>query len=257
MSGPKVFHVVTREELVARCEVLLRQLDAAIAEWMNACKGAADPHETKAVVSRREGLQKMLEEGRFSKLQEQARAEILFLQADAEARIERAAVAAARAMQNQRRAAHTARMLLEALGSPAATFQTTCAGSSSRENPLRTSKPQSLALSRSCPQLPPAHQQLTGSVRSLLSSGEMKNVPRWPIGWQSSPHSQRETFTCGSTSILPNFPALASTRHSSPREHRRFRANIRFVKRFWRTVSSLILHTPLKRSVNDPRGWLT
>ena len=34
MSGPKVFHVVTREELVARCEAHLRQLDAAIAAHM-------------------------------------------------------------------------------------------------------------------------------------------------------------------------------------------------------------------------------
>ena len=51
MSGPKVFHVVTRQELVARCEAHLRQLDAAIAEWTKACKrkGATDAHDTEAV----------------------------------------------------------------------------------------------------------------------------------------------------------------------------------------------------------------
>ena len=44
MSGPKVFYVVTREELVARCEAHLRRLDAAIAEWTKACErdGAAE-----------------------------------------------------------------------------------------------------------------------------------------------------------------------------------------------------------------------
>jgi hypothetical protein len=115
MSGPKVFHVVTREELVARCEARLRQFDAAVAEWINACKGAGDAHDTEAVASRREALGRMLKEGRFSELQRQVRAEISFLQADTEARIERAAAAAAQAMQNRRRISHTARMLLEAL----------------------------------------------------------------------------------------------------------------------------------------------
>src|SRR5262249_48735222 len=38
MSGPKVFYVVTREELVARCEAQLRLLDAAIAEWKRTCE---------------------------------------------------------------------------------------------------------------------------------------------------------------------------------------------------------------------------
>lgn len=56
MSGPKVFHVVTREELVARCEAHLRRLDAAIAEWTKACvrSGAADAKAAEAVVERRE-----------------------------------------------------------------------------------------------------------------------------------------------------------------------------------------------------------
>ena len=118
MSGPKVFHVVTREELVARCEVHLRQLDAAIAEWTKACKhkGAADAHDTEAVASRRDALRRMLKDERFSELQKQVPAELSFLRTDAQARIERAAAAAAQVMQNRRRTAHTARTLLEALG---------------------------------------------------------------------------------------------------------------------------------------------
>jgi hypothetical protein len=95
MSGPKVFHVVTREELVARCEAHLRQLDAAIAEWTKACKhkGAADAHDTEAVASRRDALRRMLKDGRFSELQKQVPVELSFLRADAQARIKRAAAA--------------------------------------------------------------------------------------------------------------------------------------------------------------------
>src|SRR3954470_13989065 len=46
MSGPKVFNVVTREELIARCEADLRRLDSTIAEWTQTCEraGAADSH---------------------------------------------------------------------------------------------------------------------------------------------------------------------------------------------------------------------
>ena len=117
MSGPKVFHVVTREELVARCEAHLRQLDAAIAEWTKACKrnGARDVQATEAVASRRDELRLMLKEDRFSELQQQVQVEISFLRADAQARIERAVAAAAQLMQNRRRTARTARMLLDAL----------------------------------------------------------------------------------------------------------------------------------------------
>jgi hypothetical protein len=117
MSGPKVFHVVTREELVARCEAHLRQLDVAIAEWTEACKrnGAGDAQDAKAVASRRDALRRILEKDRFFELQKQVQAEISFLRADAQARIERAVTAAAQVMQNGRRAARTAQMLLDAL----------------------------------------------------------------------------------------------------------------------------------------------
>lgn len=117
MSGPKVFHVVTREELVARCEAHLRRLDAAIAEWTKTCKrsGVMDAEVAEQNAARRDALRRMLNEDRFTELQKQVPAEISFLRSDAQTRVERAAVAAAQAMQNRRRAARTARMLLEAL----------------------------------------------------------------------------------------------------------------------------------------------
>jgi len=117
MSGPKVFHVVTREELVARCEAHLRRLDAAIAEWTKACErgGALDTKVAEQTAARRDALRRMLNEDRFTELQKQAPAEISFLRSDAQTRVEQTAAAAAQAMQNRRRAARNARMLLEAL----------------------------------------------------------------------------------------------------------------------------------------------
>src|SRR3954453_9387664 len=107
MSGPKVFQVVTREELVARCEAHLRRLDAAIAEWTKACErgGALDTKVAEQTTARRDALRGMLNEDRFTELQKQVLAEISFLRSDAQPRVERAAAAAAQAMQNRRRAA--------------------------------------------------------------------------------------------------------------------------------------------------------
>jgi hypothetical protein len=117
MSGPKVFYVVTREELVARCEADLRRLGAAIAEWSNVCARtcAAEAGTAEAVAARRNKLRQMLKEDRFTELQKQVVAEMSFLQSDGQTRMERAATAAAQAIQNQRRTARTARALLEAL----------------------------------------------------------------------------------------------------------------------------------------------
>jgi hypothetical protein len=117
MSGPKVFYVVTREEMVARCEAQLRLLDAAIAEWKKACElnNAGSAKEIDDVAARRSALRGLLSAERFADLQKQVAAEISFLHADAQHRLERAAAAAAEARQRRRRTERTARMLLEAL----------------------------------------------------------------------------------------------------------------------------------------------
>jgi hypothetical protein len=117
MSGPKVFYVVTREELLARCEAQLRLLDAAIAEWKRTCElnGAGSAKEIDDVAARRSALRGLLSAERFAELQKQVAAEISFLRADAQHRLERAAAAAAEARQARRRTERTARMLLEAL----------------------------------------------------------------------------------------------------------------------------------------------
>lgn len=117
MSGPKVVRVVTREEIIARCESQLRQVDAAMEEWRRACERnhALDAQALAAVQERRQSLQRMLTEDRFSELQKQIPAELDFLKSDAQTRTARAAQAAAQALQARRRVSNAARMLREEL----------------------------------------------------------------------------------------------------------------------------------------------
>lgn len=91
MSGPKVVRVITREELVAAGESLLRRLDAALAEWERACTAVGvSPADQKASKDRRNALEQMLRADRFSEFAQAAVAEIDFLDADAGRRRERA-----------------------------------------------------------------------------------------------------------------------------------------------------------------------
>jgi hypothetical protein len=117
MSGPKVFYIVTRGELIARGEAQLRLLDAAIAEWKRTCErsGAGSAKEMDDVAARRSALRGILSDERFAELQKQVTAEISFLRADTRDRLERAAAAGAEVRQARRRTERTARMLLEAL----------------------------------------------------------------------------------------------------------------------------------------------
>lgn len=118
MSGPKVFRVVTREEVIATCQGHLARIDAAVAEWMQAARkrGAASPSEIEAVQARQRELHRLLAEDRFVELQKHAPAEISFLQSDVQTRRERAAAAEVEARQARRRADRTAQMLLRELG---------------------------------------------------------------------------------------------------------------------------------------------
>jgi hypothetical protein len=117
MSGPKVFYVVTREELIARSEAQLKLLDAAIAEWKRTCQrtGVGSEMEIDEVAARRSALQGLLLADRFAELRTQLAAEISFLHNDAQHRLERAAAAATEARQARPRTERTARMLLDAL----------------------------------------------------------------------------------------------------------------------------------------------
>ncbi|TMI99577.1 MAG: hypothetical protein E6G97_21925 [Alphaproteobacteria bacterium] len=117
MSGPKVFRVVTREEIIAICQGHLARVDAAAGEWMQAAqlRGAASLGDMEAVRNRQKALHRLLAEDRFTELQKQAPLEVTFLQSDAQARRDRAAAAEVEARQAKRRASRTAEMLLQEL----------------------------------------------------------------------------------------------------------------------------------------------
>ena len=91
MSGPKVVRVVTREELVAAGEAMLRRLDAAVAQWEKDCTAmsVSVPEQTE-FIDRRNALELALRADKFLEFARAAAAEIDFLETDASRRRERA-----------------------------------------------------------------------------------------------------------------------------------------------------------------------
>lgn len=113
MSGPKVVRVVTREELVAAGEALLRRLDAALAEWEKACAATgASADDRKACEDRRNSLERVLRNDKFSEFGIAVTAEIDFLEANASRRRERAAQARAQERARLERGQEVAAVLL-------------------------------------------------------------------------------------------------------------------------------------------------
>lgn len=113
MSGPKVVRVVTREELVAAGESLLRRLDAALSEWERACAAAGiSPADQDASRDRRDALEHMLRADRFGEFGQAVVAEIGFLESDATRRRERAAQARAQERARLTSGRELARVLL-------------------------------------------------------------------------------------------------------------------------------------------------
>ncbi|MCC8936019.1 hypothetical protein H8A99_05810 [Bradyrhizobium sp. Arg68] len=117
MSGPKAFRIVTRAEIIAICRRNLARLDAAIESWTSAGRrnGTIEQKDMDKVRARRNELHRLLEADRFIELQKQVAAEIAFLQADSERRIERAAEMAARSKRDLRRSKVAAEALLQRL----------------------------------------------------------------------------------------------------------------------------------------------
>jgi len=117
MSGPKAFRIVTRAEIIAICQRNLARLDAAIESWTSAGRRneTIEQKDIDKVIVRRDELRRLLEADRFIELQKQVAAEIAFLQADSERRVERAAEMAARSNRELRRSKAAAEALLERL----------------------------------------------------------------------------------------------------------------------------------------------
>ena len=247
MSGPKVFHVVTREELVARCEAHLRQLDAAIAEWTKACKrkGAADAQDTEAVASRRDALRRMLKEGPLFRTPEAGSGGNI-VPAGGRASADRAGggrcgTGHAEPAPNRPHGAHAA-------------------GSSREVRPQRSRRPppgpridrircqpgsrHSACIRASGPGCRQRCGNRPATRTGFPARARRKTCHVGRLAGEPAPVRRSETPTCGSTGILPNFPPWMSTRRPSRRGQQRSRANFRLDKRCWRTAFSLTWRTP-------------
>lgn len=114
MSGPKAFRIVTRAEIISICRRNLARLDAAIDFWTSACKRNATVNQSDIdqVIARRDEIRRMLDADKFADLQKQVRAEISYLNADAERRAEKAAESEAKRKSDWRRAKSAAQALL-------------------------------------------------------------------------------------------------------------------------------------------------
>jgi hypothetical protein len=119
MSGPKAFRIVTRAEIIAICRRNLARLDAAIESWTSAGRrnGTIEQKDIDKVIARRDELRRLLDADRFIELQKQVPAEVAFLQADSERRVEKAAEMAVRSKRDLRRSKAAAKALLQRLES--------------------------------------------------------------------------------------------------------------------------------------------
>ncbi|MDA9399844.1 MULTISPECIES: hypothetical protein [unclassified Bradyrhizobium] len=117
MSGPKAFRIVTRAEIIAICRRNLARLDCAIESWTSAGRrnGTIEQKDIENVTARRDALHRLLKADRFTELQKQVAAEIAFLQADSERRVERVAEMEVRSKRGLRRSKAAAEALLQRL----------------------------------------------------------------------------------------------------------------------------------------------
>ena len=119
MSGPKVVRIVTREETIAICENLLRQLDQTIATWTSDGQRMAElsDAEIASTLGRRRELGNLLTRDGFTDLQKNVRDEIAFLHADLERRQQRSVEKLVQARQRRRQAQINANTIIKALES--------------------------------------------------------------------------------------------------------------------------------------------
>ncbi len=117
MSGPKVVRIVSREELVMRCEGLLARLDATREDWIRVGRrnDVLTDEEIGSVLSRHTAMRELLSANRFAELQRQVPAEMASLHTDLDRRLTAAAAAEAAARAADRRRAQAAMAVLRML----------------------------------------------------------------------------------------------------------------------------------------------
>jgi hypothetical protein len=117
MSGPKVVHIITREEILDICRGQLARVDAALAEWMRIGRRHAcvDQEAITAVSNRRDALAALITAGRFVDLRKQAPIEEAFLRDDIQNRLAKVAAQQSAARMRARREHNAAETLLRTL----------------------------------------------------------------------------------------------------------------------------------------------
>jgi hypothetical protein len=117
MSGPKVAKIVTREELIAACEGQIATLAAMVEQWrlFGERNSIVDDREVELARGRVTAMQTLLAGDRFEDVQKCIPAEISFLKADMERRMQAAADAAAAARIHERQLMRSAEAVARAL----------------------------------------------------------------------------------------------------------------------------------------------
>lgn len=117
MSGPKVVRVVSREELVSQCNLLLARLDQSVVLWKEACEsiGQLGQSDLEKVVARRNELESLFRSDLFQEFTRDANNEVAFLEADIGKRRTLFFEAKAREAARRESGLQTARTLLSVL----------------------------------------------------------------------------------------------------------------------------------------------
>ncbi|MCP3413612.1 hypothetical protein NLM16_05810 [Bradyrhizobium brasilense] len=211
MSGPKAFRIVTRAEIIAICRRNLARLDAAIESWTSAGRrnGTIEQKDIEKVIARRDELGRLLAADRFAELQKQVAAEIGFLQADSERRIERAAEIAARSKRDLRRSKAAAEALLQRLQALKVEVPTDIrselSGSTGSSERLEAAMAKALMLmpSQAAPDTATDHQR---ELASRLDAGERRDTLQEWISRQ--PHEMEDLALARVDAVLGELRGL-------------------------------------------------
>ena len=84
MSGPKVVRVVTREERVSQCQILLARLDQSVTLWKEACEsmGQVGKSDFEKGINRRNELESLFLSDKFNDFTRGVNDEVGFLESD-------------------------------------------------------------------------------------------------------------------------------------------------------------------------------
>lgn len=115
MSGPKAITIVSIDEVIEICQVLLGHFDAKMEEWIKIGRrnNVIRPSDEAGILMRRKGLSKLFESGQYLSLQKEAPLLIQKLQNDQDQRLEKVAESRIGTQRISRSLSFTAATLLQ------------------------------------------------------------------------------------------------------------------------------------------------